>query len=180
MSWLSDILDFGGSVVGYDTVGSDLGDYFNNFLGAPNDPKDPKRKGGDSWNLDLVNGILGGALGLGQGYFQQGINTDILEQGSAQWEAEFDYKKQIDEQNLALAQQKMALSRELANIQAGAATKAANIAAAAQNKRTLNDAYGQYLQALGGQRRDELEAHNLLQQGAVSPLMQRMKSLYTR
>lgn len=127
---------------------------------------------GDTGVGDIISGITGIAGIAGDLY----KNNQNLQQVSNQSAAEFEYNKGRDlikdqqfEENLANSRMLAGISAGAAKAQAAATVAAANIAAQQQQKRTLNDAYNNYMTSIGQIRKDKLAGYANLGASAANP-----------
>lgn len=134
-----------------------------------------------SWLSDLFGGVkdfLGDdGIKLGADLLSTGAqlfnNYNNQSQLSNQWDAEFAYKQQRDLVNDAQFQDKLAADKAMAGAEAGAKVKAAAIMAAAENRKTLQDAYAQYNNQLGGQRDAQIRGFGQLGAAMSEPFLRR-------
>lgn len=161
MSLLDEIFGTGGyTSPGYSENGFDPVSFASSILG-----------GGGSGSyigpaLTAGSSVIGTLGGLYQNSQNQG-------QVSKQWDSQFAYQQQRDKVGDAFNQAKLAAELQAAGISAGATVKAAGIAAAAQNKRTLADLYGNVGNQLGGQAQNIGREYNLLGSALADPYIMR-------
>lgn len=146
MSLFSDITDAIGSVVGYDTLGSDIGGGIENLFSSGGSTVVPTAydtvqtglgysKGeGSFWNSNWLGPAISAATGLATIPFEAEQN-----------ELGFEHQKE-------LAQMQIDAALQQAEMAAGAKIKAAKIAAEEQKRNTMMNAYNNWAQSkfMGG------------------------------
>lgn len=162
MSWLSDAFDWTGGLFGDETLGSDLGDWFNN-IGSGAIPTSSDKQSNGKWDSSLLGSILQGGTGLAGIYANSQASKDALEQQNKQWEDQFNYNKETRDLNNALRAQEIA---------------AQMAAVGAQKKRTIADAYANYVNSLNRQQANTIEGYKNLGSAMASPLVNRDRRGY--
>lgn len=170
MSWITDLIDKGSNLFGYDSSNSwaTLPDLFTSNTEVPSAIDAVKGTNNTSLGPWLTAGSsIASTLG---GLYNNKSNT---EQVSKQWDAQFAYNQQRDTVNDAYREEALKAQVGAANAAAGATVKAAGINAAAQNKRTLADLYGNIGNQIGGQAQRTVQGFNMLGSAVANPYLAR-------